>query len=130
MLSSAAAEFDIQSRVRWLAHALASTTNAPVDFEKIVAGFEKELSQTPPSADQLSWFALERLSNRTGLRALKLEYPGQSITGASLIWVSPAITPNEQDAASLGGAAIVVAAPEWGKLIQEAKAGRSRPRFP
>lgn len=121
MFSSTELEFDIRSRCKWLAQALASQSNLSIDMDKIVEKTSQEFSQAAPGPDQMTWFAMERLALATGLRAVKMEHPGQPIAGASLVWVAPRISPNQEDAKALAGAALTVCSPEWLPLINTHK---------
>ena len=126
--SASALEFDIRARTRWFAEVLAAQSNVSIDMAKIVGDVRGESSQAAPPADLLSWFALERLSQKTGFCAIRMEDSGQSIAGASLVWVSPNIVPNSNDAAALSRAELVVCSDEWESLIREAKIQSARPR--
>lgn len=121
MLSSTQLEFDIRSRCRWLAEALVSESNLGIDIDKIIEKVREESAQVMPAPDQMTWFAMERLAASTGLRAVKMERPGQAVTGASLVWVSPHISPNPEDARALAGAALAICNPDWLPLIQAHK---------
>lgn len=127
MFNSPQAEFDIRSRTRWLAEALAASSNLPIDFPTVIGQIQAEAASVPPEADHLTYFALERLSQKVGLPLAKFERPGQTIVPASLVWVAPNIQANDADARELAKAALVVAGPDWTGLIQQA---RQKPRRP
>jgi hypothetical protein len=124
MHSHPTAEFDILSRTRWLAEALASQSN--LDLSSLVEEIRQETAQTAPEPDEMSWFAMERLAQKTGLRAARFERPGQSIAGASLVWVARNIQANPEDAKILAGASLVLATDDWTGLIQQARAKPTR----
>lgn len=117
MHASPLIEFDIRSRTRWLAEELGASLNMPLDMQALVDRLQVETRQTPPAADHLSWFALERLAALTGMRALRLESPEQSVAGASLVWVSPALSPDPEQAKVLADLPLVVCSAEWRELL-------------
>lgn len=130
MLSSPGLEFDILSRCRWLAEAMVSENNLGIDIDKVADQARQDIAQVMPAPDQITWFAMERLANKTGLRAVKMEHPGQPVGGASLVWVSPRITPNQMDAKELAGVALAICNPEWLPLINACKLESSARRKP
>lgn len=119
MQTHPSAEFDILSRARWMAEALASGTN--LDMTALLDSIRSECTQVAPEPDEMSWFAMERLAQKSGLRAVRFERPGQSIAGASLVWVAKNIEANADDAKILSGAALVIAGSEWNAFIQQAR---------
>lgn len=127
MHSSATLEYDIRTRTRTLAEALASQSNLPIDYESLLSGIDAEIAEVDPLPDQLTWFAIERLASKTGLAAVKFETPGQSVRPASLLWVAPNISPNEADAREMSKASLVVASDGWKDLIRQAN---NKPRRP
>lgn len=120
MQTHPSAEFDILSRARWMAEALASGTN--LDMAALLDSILSEATQVAPEPDEMSWFAMQRLAQKSGLRAVRFEQSGQSVAGASLIWVSKSVEANADDAKILSGAALVIAGDEWNSFIQKAKA--------
>lgn len=124
MHSHPLAEFDILSRTRWLAEALASQSN--LDLTALVEEICQETAQSAPEPDEMSWFAMQRLSQKSGLRAIRFERPGQSIAGASLVWVARNIQANLEDAKILASATLVLATDDWTSLIQQARTTPSR----
>lgn len=127
MFNSPQAEFDIRARTRWLAEALAASSNLPIDFPAVLGQIQAEATSLPPEVDQLTYFALERLSQKVGLPVAKFERPGQTVVPASLVWVAPNIQANADDARELAKAAFVVASPDWSSLIQQAQQKPRRP---
>ena len=128
MHSHPLAEFDILSRTRWLAEALASESN--LDLTALVEDIRQDANQTAPEPDEVSWFAMQRLSQKSGLRAMRFERPGQSIAGVSLVWVARSIQANPEDAKILARATLVLATDDWKSLIQQAREKPSRRAFP
>ena len=120
MHSHPLAEFDILSRTRWLAEALATQSN--LDLGTLVQDIRQDAAQAAPEPDEISWFAMERLAQKSGLRAIRFERPGQSIAGASLVWVARNIQANPEDAKILASASLVLATDDWSSLIQQARA--------
>lgn len=120
MQSHPSAEFDVLSRARWMAEALASQSN--LDMERVVREIRSEAAAVAPEPDEVSWFAMQRLAQKSGLRAVRFERSGQSVAGASLVWVDGAVEPNAEDAKILAGAALVLASGDWNGLIQQARA--------
>ncbi len=120
MLNHPQAEFDIRLRQRWFAEALAAQSNLSIDPKLLTS---EDLSDVAPPVDDVSWFALQRLAKHVGLTAVRFEREGDATAGASLVWVSPSVTPNENDAKEIARfSLLVVASDEWTPYLNKARA--------
>lgn len=128
MLTHPHAEFDIKARARWLTQLAAIATGQ--NFNQILDNIDREMVEEKLAPDSSTWFAMERVSRDTGLKAVKFIHPGQDLTGADLAWVSPFIDPNENDARRLAGVKVVVANEAWLEAIAKAAPARKRKATP
>lgn len=131
-------EHDIQNRARWLADALARAAGAPDGLCEARDAIAKTAAATPPPIDQMTWFALQRVSAQTNLSAFQLTSAGQAVPENSLVWVSDKVEVNPDDAKTLAKSLLFVAKPEWNEAVAEQRAalnaeasnGERRPKAP
>jgi hypothetical protein len=121
-------EHDIQNRTRWLAEALAAKSGAPDGFCAARDAIIAQAASTPPPVDIMTWFAMERLAIKAGIKAVRMENYKQPIEAGCLVWVSPLLEVNPGDVAELGKASLVIAGDEWQQALEQARSASAGPR--
>lgn len=116
MLSHPNAEFDILARARWLAEKLSMDNSS--DLSDAIKRVNLELVQANPAPDTPTWFAMERLSRETGVKAIRFIQSGQEVPeDTAMAWVSLFLEPNDEDAKNLAKVGLVVANNAWQEAI-------------
>lgn len=128
MLSHPNAEFDILARARWLAEKLSMDNSS--DLSDAIKRVNLELVQANPAPDISTWFAMERLSRETGVKATRFIQGGQEVPeDTAMAWVSPFLDPNDEDAKNLAKVGLVVANNAWQEAIAKFQtAPRRKPK--
>lgn len=116
-------ENDIRARALALADALAASHPAAAAYQAVAQEFREQVAASTLPADQLTWFAIERVALKTGLPAVRMDRPDQPIPAGALVLVDPELAAPEPGAASLAAlraAAFVVAPASWGPALSRA----------
>lgn len=124
MLSHPASENDIKARAAVLAEAILSTNPHSDAFLRVRDEFRQELSEIALPAEQMTFFAMERVATRAGTKAVWIESPEVFIPNGALVMISPTMpapAPGSSTVRMLERAAFVVAPASWKQALEGAK---------
>ena len=124
MLGHPSTENDIKARTAVLAEAILSTNPHSDAFLKVRDEFRQELAGVALPADRMTFFAMERVALRAGIKAVWIESPEVFIPNGALVMISPTMpvpTPGSGTVRMLERAAFVVAPASWKAALDGAK---------
>lgn len=124
MLGHPSSENDIKRRAAVLAEAILSTNPHSDAFLRVRDEFRQELSEISLPAEQMTFFAMERVATRAGTKAVWVESPEVFIPNGALVMISPALPAPEANSGLvrlLERAAFVVAPASWKAALEGAK---------
>ena len=116
-------ENDIRARALALADALAASHPAASAYQAVSEEFREAAVAASLPADQITWFALERVASKTGLPAVRLEGLSQDIPAGAMVLIDRHLPLPEDPAQlvrALRAAAFVVAPSAWGPVLSQA----------
>lgn len=123
-------ENDIRARAAALAETLMMSSSHPEVYRKARDEFKDELSHVRLPADDMTWFALERVALRAGAKPIRVKVDSEGnvnnaiqIPAGALVLINHDVPPPEQSNSlvrALRSAGLTVAPPSWTQVLRSA----------